>query len=290
MKQLLKEWKKFVLCEIKTEDVLPRLQSKPFLKAYKQYYDLEYQQRKSRNPDKDPSRYILSVEDIADNLAISIPDDIAENFKAEALNWLINIFINKNDLPRRSPYDPDRLKRAFEIFFQVKQHKQDRLLGKKKDLNSIQDQSELEYVAETVSDSFNKYLQKIQTKKEAASVTNLIYENEKWQVYIPENKGASCELGKGTDWCTSKIEREYYEYYHSKENPLIIFISKSDPDEKYQFSYLRTDDRQRPDPEFNDKNNRSIEHTRTFRELNKIVISLSGKLPEEVIQAAESYL
>ena len=58
-----------------------------------------------------------------------------------------------------------------------------------------------------------------------------------WEVYIPENKGAACKLGKDTDWCTAAPGLEYYKQYHSKDDPLIIFISKKDPTEKYQFHY-----------------------------------------------------
>jgi len=48
--------------------------------------------------------------------------------------------------------------------------------------------------------------------------------------------GASCELGSGTEWCTSTGNtRRHYDDYITK-GPLFIFM-KPGSDEKYQFSY-----------------------------------------------------
>ena len=67
----------------------------------------------------------------------------------------------------------------------------------------------------------------------------VILDDENWTVYIPTNKGAACELGKGTEWCTAAPGLDYYEEYHTDEDPLILFIPKH-PDrkgEKYQIHF-----------------------------------------------------
>lgn len=64
--------------------------------------------------------------------------------------------------------------------------------------------------------------------------SDLIFEDKDWKVYIPTSHKSSCELGKGTVWCTAwSYTSKYYDYYKNKGN-LIIFINKKDPKEKYQ--------------------------------------------------------
>jgi len=48
------------------------------------------------------------------------------------------------------------------------------------------------------------------------------------------NKGAACELGKETDWCTAAPGLDYFEQYYEPDDPL-IFIKKGG--QKYQFHY-----------------------------------------------------
>jgi len=77
------------------------------------------------------------------------------------------------------------------------------------------------------------------------------------EIYIAalHNKGAACELGKGTDWCTAAPGLDYFSDYYEPDDPLFFFKRKpkTDPDkpefmqrghkshpggeEKYQFHY-----------------------------------------------------
>ena len=66
-----------------------------------------------------------------------------------------------------------------------------------------------------------------------------VYEDSKWTIYIPKTYAASCKLGQGTTWCTASTESDYY-YNTYKERyggDYYIIVSKSNPNEKYQFHF-----------------------------------------------------
>ena len=48
-----------------------------------------------------------------------------------------------------------------------------------------------------------------------------------WLITVPTNKAASCNLGSGTDWCTTKFEQEHYEKYAKRGVVLIYCIHSS---------------------------------------------------------------
>lgn len=45
----------------------------------------------------------------------------------------------------------------------------------------------------------------------------------KYEVYVPLDKEASCNIGKHTDWCTTKVNQVHYERYMSIQTTLIYF-------------------------------------------------------------------
>ena len=63
------------------------------------------------------------------------------------------------------------------------------------------------------------------------------------EIYIAalHNKGAACELGKGTDWCTAAPGLDYFSDYYEPDDPLFFFENKANrqflPGDKYQFHY-----------------------------------------------------
>ena len=106
------------------------------------------------------------------------------------------------------------------------------------DINKIESIRQLERVVKTAAPEVRKYQEK-QQYKDAELGMNKIYENSEWEVFIPENRGAACELGKGTDWCTAAkgTTTDYYAEYHKPDDPLFVFINKENPTKKYQFHY-----------------------------------------------------
>lgn len=75
------------------------------------------------------------------------------------------------------------------------------------------------------------------SNKEKLKKENLVYEDEKWEVYIPRTYEASCQLGSGTEWCTAtgKTRKHYDEY--TMKGTFFIFINKQNKKEKYQLHF-----------------------------------------------------
>jgi hypothetical protein len=208
IKLIIQEEVNKLLLEVTFESVKERFNSKKFLKAF-------------GGDSKLASEQLLST----------VPSDIEEKYKGVLLNWLISWAIKNNthDLP-------SDFKAAVEIYYQIKQQKLQRFLTKKS-ISQIETPEELISIVNSAKPEYNKHNDEKLEKSTKGPGQNLVYQDSDWEVYIPETKGASCALGKGTEWCTAAPGLNYYEEYHSKENPLIIFISKSDPEEKYQFHY-----------------------------------------------------
>lgn len=87
-----------------------------------------------------------------------------------------------------------------------------------------------------------------------------VYEDSKWTIYIPKTYAASCKLGQGTTWCTASTESDYYYNMYKDEygGDYYIIISKSNPDEKYQFHF--------ESGQFMDANDEEIDMDKFFKE------------------------
>ena len=64
--------------------------------------------------------------------------------------------------------------------------------------------------------------------------SKVLYNGPLGQLAIPETEEASCELGRGTKWCTAAQEDNMFSHY-SKEAPLYVWRDKNG--EKYQFHF-----------------------------------------------------
>ena len=254
--------RKSLLSEVKLEDVLTRLDSKKFKKAYPEITPLKASAAKK-------------------NIISAIPSDIEEKYKGVLANWMISYLIkNKPELMDYPDIFNPEFTNSAEIFFQIKEQNLQRLLTKKS-IAQIASPEELISVVAQAKPEYDKHIaDKIENSRKGEG-QNLIYQTDKWEVYVPETKGASCALGKGTEWCTAAPGLDYYEDTHSKEHPLIIFINKQNPDEKYQFHYKTN--------QFMDKNDKKVKPKLIFFKLNEIVKSLSDKLPKETIKSANRY-
>ena len=81
--------------------------------------------------------------------------------------------------------------------------------------------------------------QKARKNADLGNEAKKVYEDSKWEVWIPLTYAASCKLGQGSSWCTASTESDYY-YNHYKNaygGEYYININKNDPDEKYQFHF-----------------------------------------------------
>ena len=248
-----------LLNEITMEQALVAVNSKATKKIIFNYLqpilDKEEQKRKLNNQytfdDYRESMFKTCVSILSDNIKKHIPEDIEENDKALCVIWLKNIFLSSD----KNFYDYVFKEEFYEIiplylerFFQWKQF----INPEFKDLNKIKTVTDLENI---IKDAMPRYHDH-QAKKlnlDAEKGTEVIYEDDKWKIFIPHNKGAACELGKGTDWCTAAPGLEYYAQYHKPDDPLFIIyrkpmssmekeITSDNPEmrgafDKYQFHY-----------------------------------------------------
>ena len=254
MKLLLEAWNKYLLLELNYEDVSSRLDSNKFINSCK-YHGISHEKAKQK-------------------LLETVPDDIEDSEKANYLNWRIKQFMVNGTIEGPTP-------KYVEEFYQIKANNLDRILTKN-DINEFDSVEEFEKMMESSSKKWLDYQKKKKESTVQEKDINKIYEDDEWTVYIPESKEASCKLGTGTRWCTaSRGERNYYHTFHKYDDPLIIFISKENPEEKYQFSY--------GSEQFMDKEDKSIHEKLLFFKLNEIVKNLKDKLPRIVISRANLY-
>jgi len=67
--------------------------------------------------------------------------------------------------------------------------------------------------------------QKERQMRKAYKDAELIWQDDKWQVWYPQNWDAACTLGKGTSWCTADSRSaRYYEYYINGKNTVEYFF------------------------------------------------------------------
>ena len=254
MNLLLETWKKYLLLELNYSEVSARLDSNKFINSCK-YHGIAHEKAKQK-------------------LLQTVPSDIEDSEKANYLNWRIKQFMVNGTIEGPTP-------KYVEEFYQIKANNLDRILTK----NDINEFDSVEEFESMMKSSSKKWLDYQKNKKESTvqeKDINKIYEDNEWSVYIPESKAASCKLGTGTRWCTaSRGERNYYNVYHKPNDPLIIFISKENPEEKYQFSYGSN--------QFMNKKDKDIRETKIFYKLNEIVKNLKDKLPAKTLEFANRY-
>ena len=200
---------KNLIKEMSTEQALQVLRSKASEKLF-------YKTLVSSYEGEVPSQEILAKKMgvlwlkalvVVENL---VPKDIDENKKALSIIWLKNVlFKQEGFIYSLSTYETikgagsitDSLSNystALEMFFQMNRF----IEQKYKDINAVPDYKTLSQVLEDAKPKYYAYLEK-QKNLDADKGTEIIYEDDKWKIFIPHNKGAACELGKGTDWCTA---------------------------------------------------------------------------------------
>lgn len=106
------------------------------------------------------------------------------------------------------------------------------------------------------------------SKNEKLKKDNLVYEDEKWEVYIPKTYEASCKLGSGTEWCTATGKtRNHYDFY-SEKGKLFILINKINR-EKYQFHF--------EEGQYMDRNDKPISLSAFFRHNPELLFNFFAK-------------
>jgi len=101
---------------------------------------------------------------------------------------------------------------------------------------------------------------KIKIKANEGENYDVFFENDKWEVLIPNDYKTSVKIGRECNnarWCTASSDAESYYSDYTKSDYLYIFKNKKDPKESYQYhSRIKNFDR---GPEFNDVYNNPTE-------------------------------
>ena len=238
MKLLLENWRKY-LAEVSFADAKEILNSKRTFKVIKAYrYEEE---RESPHRVGWDANIKTQHHNFKNYLLELIPDDLTDNQKGASVLWLLKIsrenpkiaanFING----RIGPGEPIGLQQSLETFFHHQRFMPSQDLMQ---IKTMEDLVAMTYAAK-------EEIQKAQEKKlylDAEQGTEVFRDDDEWTIAALHNKGAACELGKNTDWCTAAPGLDYFEDYYKPEDPLFYFASKESDlggmvSAKYQFHY-----------------------------------------------------
>jgi len=97
----------------------------------------------------------------------------------------------------------------------------------------------------------------------------VLYDGEYGKLMVAQNKEASCEIGKGTQWCTSATKAENrYEYYRN-QGIMYVFVDKKLGRKKFQFHFEAD--------QFMNENNDPIPNVKTYVDNNPVLRELLGE-------------
>lgn len=74
-----------------------------------------------------------------------------------------------------------------------------------------------------------------QPDEDATTAIKPIYKSDRLAVLQPNTRAAACELGRGTEWCTSATEAENYFWNYAPDSPLYVILT--DKMGKFQFHF-----------------------------------------------------
>ena len=313
MKLLFENWRKYLLNEVSFEQAKEQsLYGKATEKILKGYlYDLpgegmpDFFQRLKAGDKTTVGAYNILLSDLRSYLLALIPNDIPEDSqKGQALLWVIRLFkqnpnltksamlIGISDAAGQSTADQfHNIKKNLEIFFQ-----QQRFMPEP-DLNKIQSPEQLESVVEEARPAIEAH-QKEQRYMNVEEGMEVFRNDSKWFITGVHNKGAACELGKGTDWCTAAPGLDYFGQYYESYDPLFFFEDKK-TGERFQFHYGSAqfmDERDVPlEDEQKDQLHSLLKQTKAFEKYDVIqahddmIIASYSKDPQELEELAEQY-
>ena len=174
----------------------------------KQERQIELELNKQKNKysfEWTPEEYAMDAIDaihsrVKTNIYNKTPDDIQEKEKALCWIWLKNQALKTHEEFNKflGSTEQEEYKTNLERFFQFKRF----IPTEKRDLNNIQDLDELISIIDDVEPLYLADQEK-RSFKDAPQGTEKLYEDDHWQIFAAHNKGAACELGKGTSWCTA---------------------------------------------------------------------------------------
>lgn len=187
------------------------------------------------NGDKQTGPYSLKeeewVSEFIDNVLRIVPQDLEDKQQAQCLLWLLKAA--SRDVQFADQILNFRglvpgLNGTFETFFHYHH------IIENRDLFTVPNAPALIALMRSAAPHIAAYQEK-QRYNDAEAGQEHLLSNAQWEVIAIHNKGAACELGKGTKWCTAAPGLEYFASYYRKDDPL-IFIRDKRAGERYQLS------------------------------------------------------
>jgi len=244
---------RILLNEVSLEKAKESLDSKKLLKAIRQYainyahsdpwewkdvYTDEAELAVTYDPDLPPRESNLRPQALNNMVSTfhdslrgwiwdMIPEDIEtdrtrrdKSNQALALLWLLRLIRTQPRMMKKVVHDyaedSEKVMEDFEMYFNYKH------LMEKPDLNSIKSLDELTQVVLNARDAIRDYQEK-QSYANVEEGTEVFRDDDELKIYAIHNKGAACELGKGTDWCTAAPGLDYFAEYYEEDDPLFYF-------------------------------------------------------------------
>tara|TARA_A200000159_G_scaffold164544_1_gene194612 strand:- start:2598 stop:4910 length:2313 start_codon:yes stop_codon:yes gene_type:complete len=191
-----------------------------------------------------------------------VPEDLPEKERAQTIQWLTQLGKYDSNFAYNAIYHAtlgsdeddfntfgDFIDRLYKMFPPDSQEESNFLVPKsdieryfhwkrfmqKQDLMSIKSAEEFSLIVEDADEKIKKY-QDERAYMDADEGTKLLDETDKYALYSIHNKGAACQIGKGTNWCTASPGLPYFEKYYHPEDPLFVAKSLSS-DEMYQIHF-----------------------------------------------------
>ena len=112
------------------------------------------------------------------------------------------------------------------------------------------------------------------------TLSPIIYENDEYVLFRPENKDACVSLGRGTQWCITMKDSDYYEEYTDR-NVIFYFLirknRKNNDRDKLAFAIGRDDDNKLDDIEIYDQQDNLIDRGSLSSEEEKALKIAEGE-------------
>ena len=240
-----------LLVEISYASAVNNLGSNKMRKAIRRYFAGDH--KLDEFPPLSQAQVDKYIHDLQRRLLDVIPDDLEDNQKGLVVTWLARLVRNLETgyleafLFRPASIDsvpgphPDAWG-VIETFFHYQRFMRER------DLNKIKDLSELAEIVNDANSAIRDYQEGRNYKDaNAPGAQEVFRDDEEWKIVAIHNKGAACELGKGTHWCTAAPGLDYFEDYYKPDDPLFYFKNKKTGD-RFQVhigsdQYMDVDDR-----------------------------------------------
>jgi hypothetical protein len=250
MKLIFENWRRFtLLTEISLSQAVDRMENSKVLRSFvkSRIWDPE-----TKTLTMDPRAIETTVDRMAVILFKMVPVDLEDNQRGTSLEWILSRGLKDEQISNfvagwaldhrlggfddHLPAETSTVSGYLEFFFQWQDFME------KKDIFSITGLAELIKVVTNAKPKVKEYQEKKQYL-DAGEGTEIFRDDNEWAIYVLHNKGAACEHGKGTDWCTAAPGLNYFQEYYRPDDPLFYFEDRkaalvgSKKTNKYQFHF-----------------------------------------------------